>query len=148
MLLVYGADPETEMGGSAPPAAEAESDAAAAAGTAMLSAADTGRCRIPWSDQLVGLGVAMHDGAMLRDAAVATTVRAVGTDDDMLLSDGPFAEAGGQIIGYQVIECADLDAALEAAARHPALGVGCAVEIRPIAEERHDGGPGARRGDW
>lgn len=128
MLLVYGADPAPETAGSAPPAA------------------DTGQCRIPWSDQLAELNISLHDGAMLRDAAVATTVRAGGSD--VLLSDGPFAETGDQIIGYQVIECADLDAAIEAAARHPALDVGCALEIRPIAEEGHDGRPSPRRGDW
>ncbi|HEY3868338.1 MAG TPA: YciI family protein [Actinocrinis sp.] len=128
MLLVYGADPEAETDGSAPPPA------------------GTGLGRIPWVDQLVGLGVELHDGAMLRDAAVATTVRAGG--GDVLLSDGPFAEAREQIVGYQVIECADLDAALEAAARHPALGGGCAVEIRPIAQQRGDGGPSSRHGDW
>jgi hypothetical protein len=115
MLLVYGAGPDAEPDGSAPPAAETEP------------------CWIPWADQLAQLGVEMHDGAMLRDAAVATTVR--GRGDDVLLSDGPFAETKEQIIGYQVIECADLDAAIEAAARHPAVGGGCAVEVRPIAEE-------------
>jgi hypothetical protein len=32
---------------------------------------------------------------------------------------GPFAETKEQIVGFDVLECADLDEAIEAAAKHP-----------------------------
>jgi len=52
-------------------------------------------------------------------------------DGGMLVSDGPFAETKEQIGGYDVIECPDLDAALEVAAAHP-LSRSCTVEVRPV----------------
>jgi hypothetical protein len=49
-----------------------------------------------------------------------------------LLSDGPFAETKEQIVGYNVIEAADLDEAIVAASRHPVALAGGLVEVRPI----------------
>ena len=37
----------------------------------------------------------------------------------MLIADGPFAETKEQIAGYDIVECADLDEAIEIATRHP-----------------------------
>jgi len=45
--------------------------------------------------------------------------------------DGPFAETKEQIGGYDVLECADLDAAVGAAAAHP-LARTAKVEVRPF----------------
>ena len=47
------------------------------------------------------------------------------------MADGPFAETREQIAGFYVIECDDLDAALEIAAQNPAAEFGT-VEVRPI----------------
>ena len=49
----------------------------------------------------------------------------------LLLSDGPFAETKEQIAGLCILECADLDEAVQAAARHPAASYGT-IEVRPM----------------
>ena len=51
-------------------------------------------------------------------------------NDELLLTDGPFAETE-QIGGFVLINCADLDEAIEIAAKHPAAGYGT-MEIRPV----------------
>ncbi len=43
--------------------------------------------------------------------------------DELLLTDGPFAETKEQIGGFVLIECADLDEAIEIAAQAPGGGV-------------------------
>src|SRR5580692_9733504 len=52
-------------------------------------------------------------------------------DGERLVSDGPFAETKDQIGGYDVIECASLDEAIEVAAAHP-LAQTATVEVRPF----------------
>ena len=62
-------------------------------------------------------------------------------DREVLVSDGPFAETKEQIAGYDVIECADLDEAIEIAAKHPTAWLGM-IEVRPI-QGGGCGGPAA-----
>ncbi len=81
-----------------------------------------------WSEEMQRRGV-LQGGAGLRPPSDATTVRV--RDDAVLLSDGPFAETREQIGGFCLIECADLDEAIEVAAKHPAAGYGT-IEIRPL----------------
>ncbi|MBB5960120.1 hypothetical protein FHS29_006743 [Saccharothrix tamanrassetensis] len=81
-----------------------------------------------WLDEVEGKRL---DGSQLRSRSDATTVRTRG--DDVLLSDGPFAETKEHIVGYDVIECADLDEAVLIASRHPVARYG-AVEVRPFVE--------------
>jgi hypothetical protein len=50
-----------------------------------------------------------------------------------LLTDGPFAETKEQLTGYFVLECDDLDQALELAARIPGALHG-AIEVRPLLD--------------
>ncbi len=69
-------------------------------------------------------------GGRLRGPKSATTVR-VSDDGDVLLSDGPFAETKEEILGFDLLECADLDEAIAVAAAHPAARLG-AVEVRPL----------------
>jgi len=83
-----------------------------------------------WIADLEARGV-LRGGELLRPVSDATTVRV--RDGEVLLADGPFAETKEQIGGLNVIECADLDEALEIAARHPAAKYGM-VEVRPIWE--------------
>ena len=68
-------------------------------------------------------------GQRLRETSDATTVRAVG--DEVLVSDGPYAETKEQIAGFALIECSDLDVAIELAAAHPYARTG-RVEVRPV----------------
>ena len=68
----------------------------------------------------------------LAPTATATTVRFDG--GRMVLTDGPFAETREQLAGYYILECRDLDEAVEWASKIPtacAGGSGC-VEIRPL----------------
>ncbi|WP_225994204.1 YciI family protein [Actinomadura rudentiformis] len=81
-----------------------------------------------WSEEMTARGV-IRGGGGLRPPAEATTVRV--RDDQVLLTDGPFAESKEQIGGFCLIECADLDEAIEIAAKHPAAGYGT-IEIRPL----------------
>ena len=61
--------------------------------------------------------------------AVATTVRV--RDGKTMVTDGPFAEAKEVMGGFYILDCKDLDEALDYAARIPdAKWAG--VEIRPI----------------
>lgn len=69
-------------------------------------------------------------GARLAPAESTSTVRAPG--GDMVVTDGPFADAKEAFGGYFIVEADDLDAALEIAARVPAARMGGAVEVRPI----------------
>jgi hypothetical protein len=72
----------------------------------------------------------------LAPASTATTVRVQGAD--VLLTDGPFAESKEQLAGYYILDCQDLDEALEWAARIPTACRGQAgyIEVRPIREIR------------
>ena len=81
-----------------------------------------------WVSEMETTGV-MVSGGRLRPVGDATTVRV--RNGDVLLSDGPFAETKEQIAGYNVIECASLDEAIEVAARHPTARVGT-FELRPF----------------
>jgi hypothetical protein len=81
-----------------------------------------------WVDEMSERGVLLSGGP-LRSAAEARIVRVA--DDEVLVSDGPFAETKEQIGGYDVIDCADLDAAIQIAARHP-LARTAKVEVRPF----------------
>lgn len=81
-----------------------------------------------WVEQMSRRGVRLS-GNRLRPPSDATTVRVRG--DEVLLSDGPFAEAKEQIAGYDVLECSDLDEALEVAAAHPMARIGT-IEVRPF----------------
>ena len=48
-----------------------------------------------------------------------------------MLTDGPFAETKEQIAGYDVLDCADLDEAIEIASKHPVAAFGM-LELRPF----------------
>ena len=82
-----------------------------------------------WIIQMEGRGVLLH-GDRLRYVSDATTVRV--RDRELLVSDGPFAETKEQIAGYDVIDCTDLDEAIEVASKHPTAWYGT-IEVRPIA---------------
>src|SRR5919199_1770935 len=85
----------------------------------------------PWLEEMDGRGV-RRDGSRLRPVSDATTVRVRG--GEVVLSDGPFAETKELIAGFDVIECDDLDEAIEVASKHPVARFG-AIEVRPFWEE-------------
>lgn len=63
------------------------------------------------------------------DASMATTVRV--REGEALLSDGPATEVSEQVVGYTIVECADLDDALKWASSVPPAKNGC-VEVREV----------------
>ncbi len=84
-----------------------------------------------WVEEMDGRGVRLL-GDQLRPVSEATTVRMRG--GEVLVADGPFAETKEQIGGFDVIECADLDEAIEVASRHPVARYGT-IEVRPFWTE-------------
>ncbi|MGH2953428.1 MAG: YciI family protein [Solirubrobacterales bacterium] len=88
----------------------------------------------PWDEfeqQLADAGVKLA-GEGLQPSATATTVK-VGEGEDRVVTDGPFAETKEQLGGFYLLECDDLDAALEWAKRVP-LEPGGSVEVRPVMD--------------
>jgi hypothetical protein len=71
------------------------------------------------------------EGSELGPAAAATTVRVRG--GQLLVSDGPFAETKEVIVGFDILECADLDEAIEVARAHPMAWIG-RLELRPFID--------------
>jgi len=70
----------------------------------------------------------------LKPTSLATTVRM--QDGKPITLDGPFAETKEQLAGYYILDCADLDEAIEWAKRIPSSckgSEGC-IEIRPVAQ--------------
>jgi hypothetical protein len=74
---------------------------------------------------------AIVGGEALQPTAAATTVRV--RDGKMLTTHGPFAETQEQLGGFYLIECDNLDGALQWAARCPGARVG-SVEVRPVID--------------
>jgi hypothetical protein len=82
-----------------------------------------------FSKEAVDAGVLVA-GDALQESATATTFR-VG-EQDSLVSDGPFAETKEQLGGYYVLDCKDLDDALEWGRKIP-LRSG-SIEVRPVMD--------------
>jgi hypothetical protein len=63
------------------------------------------------------------------DTATTVSVR----DGETVTTDGPFAETKETILGYYIVDVADLDRAIELAAEIPGARIG-KIEVRPIME--------------
>ena len=68
--------------------------------------------------------------AQLQPAETATCVRVAG--GRTLMTDGPFADTKEVLGGFVLIEAANLDEAIELAARVPVARYGGVVEVRPV----------------
>jgi hypothetical protein len=70
----------------------------------------------------------------LEPTSTATTVRH--KNGEVMVTDGPFAETKEQLAGYYILDCKDLDEAIEWASKIPTLcggALGC-VEVRAIRQ--------------
>ena len=67
--------------------------------------------------------------ARLLPTTSATTLR---KEDPPLVLDGPYAETKEQLLGFYIIDCENLDAALGVARDLGAANPGGAYEIRPV----------------
>ncbi len=83
-----------------------------------------------FANEAVGRGL-MRGGEELNSTATATTVRV--RDGETLVSDGPFAETKEQLGGFFLLECKDMDEAIEMAAKIPGAKTGT-IEVRPCLE--------------
>lgn len=80
------------------------------------------------TDDMKAAGVYL-DGRPLEPVSAATTVRI--RDGKRMITDGPFAETKEQLGGFYLVDCVDLDDAIEWAGRIPAVEHG-SIEVRPI----------------
>jgi hypothetical protein len=99
-----------------------------------------------WLDQTISGRVNLQ-GSRLRPASDATTVRV--RRGELIVTDGPFAETKEQVAGYDLLECSNMDEAVEWAKKHPTAQIG-AIEVRPLHDEQPPEGlpepaPGKRR---
>ena len=82
-----------------------------------------------YTQALVDAG-AFVSGEGLQSSTTATTLRV--EDGERILTDGPFVETKEQVGGFYVIDCKDLDEAIDWAARLPSSAQGGVTEIRPV----------------
>jgi len=83
-----------------------------------------------WKEEMEARGVYLL-GRPLDLPETAATVRV--RDGETLVTDGPFVEAKEFIAGFNLLDCADLDEAIEVQAKGPVSWFK-AIEIRPFAD--------------
>jgi hypothetical protein len=84
-----------------------------------------------FNEEITAAGKWVFGGGLTHPSS-ATVVRS--ENDDTVLTDGPYLETKEQLGGFWVIEAADLDEALDLAARASAACMG-PVEVRPFQDE-------------
>ena len=80
-------------------------------------------------------------GEALQSVASASTVRL--REGQTLITDGPFMETKEALGGFYLLNCRDLDEALEFAAKCPAAQFG-SIEVRPIWDVPSGSGEGSQ----
>jgi hypothetical protein len=81
-----------------------------------------------WVSEMDGRGIRIL-GNRLGGLDQAVTVRK--RNGKVTRTDGPFAETKEWIAGFDILECASLDEAVEVAAKHPMARFG-RIEVRPF----------------
>jgi len=81
-----------------------------------------------FGEQAQAAGV-MVGGNALQPVSTATSVQL--RNGKNVITDGPFAESKEQLGGYYLLECKDLDEAIEWAAKIPSARYGT-IEVRPV----------------
>jgi hypothetical protein len=88
------------------------------------------QAHLAFANEALKLGL-LTGGEALQPTNTATTIRV--RKGKTLITDGPFAETKEQLTGIYVLNCKDLDEAIEMAARIPDALTG-SVEIRPVMD--------------
>jgi hypothetical protein len=83
---------------------------------------------IAWANEMDARGI-RKEGQRLRAPEDATLVRR--RNGELIVTDGPFSETKEWIDGFDIIECDDMDQAIEIAASHPGALTG-RVDIRAV----------------
>ena len=99
-----------------------------------------------WLGDAISRGANLH-GSRLGPPSDATTVKV--RRGELVITDGPFAETKEQVAGYDLLDCSDLEEAVEWAKKHPTAQIG-ASEVRPLSGDQPPQGlpepaPGKRR---
>ena len=81
-----------------------------------------------WCEEMDARGVRL-EGHVLGPPSETRTIRI--RAGEMTVGDGPVSEQTVQIAGFNILECADLDEALEVASKNPGASFGI-LELRPI----------------
>jgi hypothetical protein len=81
-----------------------------------------------WLEEGARRGI-RKQGHRLRPVEDATTVRLRG--GELLVTDGPFTESKEWIAGFDILDCENLDEAIDYVSRHPMARAG-RIEIRPF----------------
>lgn len=87
----------------------------------------------PWMEytkNLIESGCYLAGDGLL-PTETATTVRV--RNGERLITDGPFAETKEQLGGYYLVDCPNLDEAIEWAGKIPNVGKG-SIEVRPVMD--------------
>ena len=71
-------------------------------------------------------------GSRLEGLKDARTIRR--RNGKVIVTDGPFAETKEWIAGFDLLECASMDEAIEVASRHPMARFG-RLELRPLVPD-------------
>jgi len=82
-----------------------------------------------WVAEMDARGVRLQ-GDVLAVAAEAKNVRV--RDGNVQVGDGPLSDTEPQISGFNILDCADMDEAVEVASKHPVATFGV-LELRPFA---------------
>jgi hypothetical protein len=86
---------------------------------------------VAFIDEMHQRGVLADHGLRLQSASTATAVRK--REGELVIADGPFAETKEQIVGLFLVDCQDLDEAIEVASKVPLVEYGT-IEVRPVWE--------------
>lgn len=84
-----------------------------------------------WIDASSQRGVRVR-GAPLKPSAQAITIQV--RDGALARRNGPFSDSRDQIAAFELIECADVEEAVEIASSHP-MAAAATIEIRPVWPE-------------
>jgi hypothetical protein len=85
---------------------------------------------LTWDAEMQARGI-RQSGNPLRPSADAVTVRVRKGATEIV--DGPFADTPEHIAAYEIVECPNLETAVEVAASHPMASAGT-IEVRPLWE--------------
>ena len=95
----------------------------------LLDEIDDGDCLA--CGQAIAVSGRMIAAEPLHPVRTATTLRV--REGKVSITDGPFAETKEQLTGFYLVEAADLDEALQIAAKIPPARVG-SIEVRPVRQ--------------
>jgi hypothetical protein len=83
-----------------------------------------------WCDEMDGRGVRLA-GHVLAPPTATRTIRI--REGCLSVDDGPVSEQTLQIAGFNILECVDVEEAIEVASKNPGASFGV-LELRPIDE--------------